>query len=52
MSNEELLTEGIISSAGKDLVIYFNQHYGSSLWGKVIAGVKAIEEELQNINLL
>jgi len=50
MSNEELLTQGIVTSAGKELIIYMNKHFGSSVWGKVIEGVKAIEEEMQNIN--
>jgi hypothetical protein len=25
---------------------YFNNNYGSSVWGKVLEGIKAIEEEL------
>ena len=34
------------SQKGKELIIYMNTHFGSSVWGKVIESVKAIEKEL------
>ena len=37
----------IKTQAGKDMFKYFNDNYGSSIWGKVLEGIKAIEEELQ-----
>jgi hypothetical protein len=40
------LLEGIKTEAGKELIIYMNTHFGSSVWGKVIESVKAIEKEL------
>jgi vacuolar-type H+-ATPase subunit E/Vma4 len=46
MNNDEWLIEGIKTKAGKELVIYMNKHFGSSVWGKVIEGVKDIEKEL------
>ena len=42
------LTEGVKTEAGKELIIYMNQHFGSAVWGRVIDGVKAIEKELNN----
>jgi hypothetical protein len=36
----------IKTKAGKDMFKYFNDNYGSSIWGKVLEGIKAIEEEL------
>ena len=41
------LIEGVKTEAGKELIIHMNQHYGSSVWGRVIDGVKAIEKELE-----
>lgn len=26
---------------------YFNDNYGSSIWGKVLEGIKAIEKEME-----
>jgi hypothetical protein len=46
MTNDEWLIEGIKTKAGKELVIYMNKYFGSSVWGKVIEGVKDIEKEL------
>lgn len=45
MTHYELL-DGIQTQAGKDLITYMNQHFGSAVWGRVIEGVKAIEKEL------
>jgi hypothetical protein len=36
----------IKTQAGKDMFKYFNDNYGSSIWGKVLEGIKAIEKEL------
>ena len=47
MTNNEWLIEGIKTEAGKELIIYMNKHFGSSAWGRVIDGVKAIEKELE-----
>lgn len=44
----DILLGGIKTEAGKALIVYMNEHYGSSIWGKVIEGVKAIEKELSN----
>jgi len=44
MSDE--LLEGIKTKAGQELITYMNKYFGSSVWGKVIEGVKAIEKEL------
>jgi hypothetical protein len=41
------LLDGIKTDAGKELITYINQYYGSSVWGRVIEGVKAIEKELE-----
>jgi hypothetical protein len=43
----DILLDGIKTEAGKELITYMNQHYGSSVWGRVIKGVKAIEKELE-----
>jgi hypothetical protein len=37
---------GIKTQAGLEMFEYFNTNYGSSVWGKVLEGIKAIEEEL------
>jgi len=37
----------IKTQAGKDMFKYFNDNYGSSVWGKVLEGIKAIEKELE-----
>jgi hypothetical protein len=37
----------IKTQAGKDMFKYFNDNYGSSVWGRVLKGIKAIEKELQ-----
>jgi hypothetical protein len=47
MIQNEWLTEGVKTKAGKELIIYMNKHFGSSVWGKVIDGVKAIEKEMR-----
>jgi hypothetical protein len=41
MSHDDIKTQ-----AGRDMFKYFNNNYGSSVWGKVLEGIKAIEEEL------
>jgi hypothetical protein len=45
MTHDELL-EDIKTEAGKELVSYMNNNYGSSIWGKVKESVIAIEKEL------
>jgi hypothetical protein len=37
----------IKTQAGKDMFKYFNDNYGSSIWGRVLEGIKAIEKELE-----
>ena len=37
----------IKTQAGKDMFKYFNDNYGSAIWGPVLEGVKAIEKELE-----
>jgi hypothetical protein len=39
--------DDIKTQAGKDMFKYFNDNYGSSVWGKVLEGIKAIEKELK-----
>ena len=34
------------TEAGKELFEYFNDNYGSSIWGPVLRGILAIEKEL------
>ena len=36
----------IKTKAGLEMFKYFNDNYGSSVWGKVLEGIQAIEEEL------
>jgi len=38
---------GIKTQAGKDMFKYFNDNYGSSIWSKVLKGIKAIEKEME-----
>ena len=40
------LGDEIKTQAGKDMFKYFNDNYGSSIWGPVLEGIKAIEKEL------
>jgi hypothetical protein len=40
-------TSGIKTQAGLEMFEYFNANYGSAVWGKVLEGIKAIEEELK-----
>lgn len=40
------ITTGIKTQAGLEMFKYFNDNYGSSIWGKVLEGIKAIEKEL------
>lgn len=39
--------EDIKTQAGKDLFKFFNDNYGSSIWGPVLKGILDIEKELQ-----
>lgn len=41
------ITTGIKTQAGKDMFKYFNDNYGSVIWGPVLEGIKAIEKELE-----
>lgn len=49
---DDPLTYGIKTDAGRELIIYMNKHYGSSVWGRVREGVRAIELELANMDKL
>ena len=40
------ITTGIKTQAGLDMFKYFNDNYGSSIWGPVLEGIKAIEKEM------
>ncbi len=40
------VTTGIKTQAGLDMFKYFNDNYGSSVWGPVLEGILAIEKEL------
>ena len=40
-------TDQIRTEAGKDMFKYFNDNYGSSIWGPVLKGILAIEKELK-----
>ena len=42
------MTEDIKTQAGKDMFKYFNDNYGSSIWGPVLEGIKSIERELND----
>lgn len=37
----------IKTQAGKEMFKYFNDNYGSIIWGPVLEGIKAIEKELE-----
>ena len=37
----------IKTQAGKDMFKYFNDNYGSSIWGPILKGILAIEKELR-----
>lgn len=37
----------IKTQAGLEMFKYFNDNYGSSIWGKVLEGIKSIEKELE-----
>jgi hypothetical protein len=37
----------IKTQAGKNMFKYFNDNYGSSIWGKVLEGIQDIEKELK-----
>lgn len=39
-------TDEIKTQAGKEMFKYFNDNYGSVIWGPVFEGIKAIEKEL------
>lgn len=43
---DDPLTYGIKTDAGREMLIYFNQYYGSSIWGKIKDGIIAIENEI------
>lgn len=45
MTHEEL---GIKTQAGLEMFEYFNENYGSLIWGQVLKGIKEIEKELSN----
>lgn len=34
------------TQAGLELFEYFNENYGSAIWGPVLKGIQAIEKEL------
>jgi hypothetical protein len=40
------MSDNIKTQAGQDMFKYFNDNYGSSVWGKVLEGIQAIEKEL------
>ena len=42
-----MTTEDIKTQAGRDMFEYFNNNYGSSIWGPVLRGILAIEKELK-----
>ena len=50
MSKSEIrrleITTGIKTQAGLEMFRYFNDNYGSSIWGRVLEGIKAIEKEI------
>ena len=45
-SGIKMTTEDIKTQAGRDMFKYFNDNYGSSIWGPVLEGIKAIEREM------
>ena len=40
------MIEDIKTQAGKEMFKYFNDNYGSGIWGPVLEGIKAIEREM------
>lgn len=38
--------DDIKTQAGKDMFKYFNDQYGSDIWGPVLRGILSIEKEL------
>ena len=40
------MTYEIKTKAGKEMFKYFNDNYGSAIWGPVLDGIQAIEQEL------
>ena len=42
----QIMIENIKTEAGKEMFKYFNDNYGSSIWGPVLRGILAIEKEL------
>ena len=44
---DDPLTYGIKTDAGRELLIYMNKYWGSSVWGPVKEGIIAIEKELE-----
>ena len=43
----KMTTEDIKTQAGKEMFKYFNDNYGSAIWGPVLKGILAIEKELK-----
>ena len=41
------ITTGIKTQAGLEMFKYFNDNYGSAIWGPVLKGILAIEKELE-----
>ena len=37
----------IKTRAGRDMFQYFNENYGSAIWGRVLEGIIAIEKEVE-----
>ena len=46
-----ILFEGVTTNAGRELIKYMNNNYGSAIWGKVALSVKEIEMEIKNERL-
>ena len=46
MTHDEPIAE-IKTQAGLEMFKYFNDNYGSSIWGRVLRGIQAIEKELE-----
>jgi len=40
------ITTNIKTQAGLEMFKYFNDNYGSSIWGPALKGIQAIEEEI------
>jgi hypothetical protein len=43
------ILDGIYTDAGKRLITYVNNNFGSSVWSAVIVGVREIETEIRTI---